>query len=918
MTRRFLSLLAAFCFVSLSTARASVFVADASGTSSAAGSAVPVVGGLDCDTWLENGPKQFATAKACLQNYGRRCRVWGATGWSRFTHATGDEVLPWSTFGIESSAGAKAMEETCYPDVTNVHASASAGFSAEISLDVPTRVRVFGLTNGGSASLNLPGGSIPQNQSFDFSVLVDPPGFTISGGGSASASSSSMMMDEDIEAVNLGFEFTEPPPRRPLVLVPGIGGTYAANLADDGPWLLSRGIGPGATQVDPLAGAYDDLLQTLRNVGYVDGKDLFVVKYDWRLPPGPSDGSFDGVIAGITAPSISDTNFTYAVDYLGLVLREATERWALDHNGEALDVVDVVAHSTGGLVTRAYLQSPAYKGAVNPTLTLPGVRNFFLVGVPNRGASKAWNALQNNWIADPAYVLVLSKILDRVYQKLPNGALVSGPQTISQTSILDPGTGQPDPIRFIHQYVPTVRSLLATYDFLDLGGGLQHVNGDPAVRNDVLLDLNAGFDLQPTADPVPFASLCDATVIYGTNVATPTTVTRRVGPRGNGLSIAAFSDFIPRAPIAGEQWFEDRMAPLNGDGTVPIDSSAGLFFGDPRVTLAGFTQGGNTSGSVSHLALMFNHDVQKLILDTLGAAYRPSDISTSLHQSDAESLWSGRSIINTAALVALLDPVDGFVRDGAGRRLGFTAATGALTEIPGSRWIGAGDGFGFALGGFTAPLEFVVAGLGEGHYAGMGALAKSGIGQVIDAGLLANGESRTTPAVLTPLGPECDNGFDDDADGSTDLDDPGCANAADDSEMRIDPRCNAGVDTDSDGIDDACDNCLDVSNWDQLDRGGLGVGNTPDGIGDACQCGDVSGDGRITVADAVIITRSLLTPPTATPARPDLCDVGGSPSPATQNCSMSDAVIIRRALLSPPTATIQPVCVPGDGSQTNF
>jgi hypothetical protein len=114
-------------------------------------------------------------------------------------------------------------------------------------------------------------------------------------------------------------------------------------------------------------------------------------------------------------------------------------------------------------------------------------------------------------------------------------------------------------------------------------------------------------------------------------------------------------------------------------------------------------------------------------------------------------------------------------------------------------------------------------------------------------------------------------------------------------------RC--GLDTDVDGKKNCADNCPTVANADQLDRGGVGSGSPADGVGDACQCGDVSGDGRVTVNDSVLVTRSLLTPPTATLAKPGLCDVGGS-----AGCTVSDAVVIRRALLTPPTATIAPKC----------
>jgi hypothetical protein len=124
----------------------------------------------------------------------------------------------------------------------------------------------------------------------------------------------------------------------------------------------------------------------------------------------------------------------------------------------------------------------------------------------------------------------------------------------------------------------------------------------------------------------------------------------------------------------------------------------------------------------------------------------------------------------------------------------------------------------------------------------------------------------------------------------------------------------SGEDGDGDGVSDAADNCPLVGNPGQEDRGGVGVGSPADGIGDACQCGDVTGDGRVTPSDAAVVQRSLLVPPTATLTRPELCDVGaGSPNPATLDCSISDAVVIRRALLSPPTASIGQTCPAADG-----
>lgn len=119
----------------------------------------------------------------------------------------------------------------------------------------------------------------------------------------------------------------------------------------------------------------------------------------------------------------------------------------------------------------------------------------------------------------------------------------------------------------------------------------------------------------------------------------------------------------------------------------------------------------------------------------------------------------------------------------------------------------------------------------------------------------------------------------------------------------IDPAL--APDGDGDGVPDGDDVCPWAADPGQADRGGVGASAGADGVGDACQCGDVSGDGRVTLGDAIAITRAKLVPPTASLVQPALCDVNGDGA-----CSLVDAVVLRRALLVPATAAIVQGCDP--------
>ncbi|MEA3337292.1 MAG: hypothetical protein U9R25_15445, partial [Chloroflexota bacterium] len=531
------------------------------------------------------------------------------------------------------------------------------------------------------------------------------------------------------------------PSHRPVMVVPGIFGSYYFSDATHEQWNLHRGIHPDLLVIDPLTHAYDDLVQTLKNVGYEEGKDLFVVAYDWRLTPGPVDGVYDGQIGGLSGQSITDGVYQYGVDYLGYYLRKATEAWDEEHPDEPLESVDIISHSTGGLVARSYIQSAAYGddfvASGNKTLTLPTVENLIMVAVPNRGASQPWQAMQNNFIIDNASKYIMAKMINASYQKVLAGETITGfPEDITLDSISP--YGAPLRTEFISQYVPTFRSLLATYDFMyDIHGELGHVNDLADVRNDLVLDLNNGLDVTyqpPPSDPSPFASLVTKTsVFYADSVSTEYRVHHREDAASN--VVFRFDDYFESDVPEGLIWYQG-VTDIVGDGTVPGESSMGQFVNDNRIQRYRVTSGNNT-----HTGLMSHVYAQLEILEILDADWENADISTDLAgTSYLSALWN-----------AYIDPVDMVIIDGSGRRFGYTTATGALTEIPNSVWFGGDQGIGWIFGTVTPPLRVELTGHGEAYYVQVSGAQPDMRGGYEASGFLDVGEQISAPVEVEVL-----------------------------------------------------------------------------------------------------------------------------------------------------------------------
>lgn len=518
----------------------------------------------------------------------------------------------------------------------------------------------------------------------------------------------------------------------PLLFVPGIAGTFAG--ADYNHWLMNRGEHPSNLRIDPLAHVYDDIVATLENAGYCSDRnvlagqctkqDLYIANYDWRVLPAPIDPRnltaeplFDGKIS-LLGRSPNHPPFEYGVDYFIYWLKQAKSQWEQDHPGVPFTRVDVIAHSTGGLVTRSYIQSDIYKQS-----GLPEIGDFFMVGVPNQGAAKAWNPLQNDFSIDNAFKF-LSKVIKDAYQK-QLGLTFIDPETHDAVSLPALPIHGPDrvilkennPLIFIEQYIPTIRALLATYDFFindhDAANPGKQINDDPAQRNNLLLDLNGGplaSDFgQLFADKSKVGQVFN---IYGTGLTTPMFVERRLGPAASTSGVFPFESggFVSDIPDPNETWFALLVQPQAGDGTVGLVSSADPFINSELIESLRFVSDRvptKATGGVGHTELLSNVDVQLAILERLKRPLPRNRIVSDR----ARHGWSD------LVTVMINDPVEGVLVDGDSRRLGYTSATGPLQEIPGSVYVGGLDGIGAVFGDLTVPLILHLTGVGGTYYA---------------------------------------------------------------------------------------------------------------------------------------------------------------------------------------------------------
>lgn len=127
----------------------------------------------------------------------------------------------------------------------------------------------------------------------------------------------------------------------PIVLIPGLFGSLGEDILP----------GTGDFSFGMAEYIYRPIIDNLEEIGYIEGKDLFIAFYDWRK------------------------GCEYNVEKYLIPKIEEVKRKCM------MDKIDIIGHSLGGLVARTYIQGHLYNN---------DVRNLIMMGTPNAGAANAY------------------------------------------------------------------------------------------------------------------------------------------------------------------------------------------------------------------------------------------------------------------------------------------------------------------------------------------------------------------------------------------------------------------------------------------------------------------------------------------------------------------------------------------------
>ncbi len=266
------------------------------------------------------------------------------------------------------------------------------------------------------------------------------------------------------------------------ILIPGLGASWDIGA-------ILTGNQGGNWVIPSFVTQYDGLINSFVNAGYTKDTDLFIFAYDWRKP------------LSVLADRLK--NF-------------------IDTNIPPGEKVNIVGHSMGGLVARAYAQTNG-TSKVNKIVT---------IGTPNMGVTKAYGVWEGATVWDDAWWTKIAIELTTHF-----GAMS-------------------DEIQTIRTLVPSIKDLLPTYNYLKFNNVLLPWSS-LTQKNDYLNTLNQNIS--------SINSL--TTAIYSNNVPTDKII-GVVSPSTEDLALNKWVDGKPDG---------NSFEQTNGDGTVIEESARGLF-----------------------------------------------------------------------------------------------------------------------------------------------------------------------------------------------------------------------------------------------------------------------------------------------------------------------------------------------------
>jgi hypothetical protein len=329
-------------------------------------------------------------------------------------------------------------------------------------------------------------------------------------------------------------------------------------------------MSPDKLVLEPLTNSYTDLVQSLINVGYTLGVDLFVANWDWRLPVAKQDTTRDGQLTRRRHEHHRLDLRDRDLDYLGYWLDQARTAWTALGNA-ALPAVDLITQQyTGGLVARSYIQSVAYwrdlRNEDPPTDQQPHPSR--------RPESGSYQHLQfsRKRLSQKASARVLARVINAAYEKVLAVSTVQNPDGTTITKAMLDSQGSNAMEFFVGKYIQSLEDLVGTYAFLDSDGDGDFEVADTANsghENKLLLDLNAG------ADSNAFIDGCSARRTSFTVTRWIRTTESRSRPRpqfslGLDQRDSAFDKYFGFLPAAGQQWYAESESNSSGnrsDGT---------------------------------------------------------------------------------------------------------------------------------------------------------------------------------------------------------------------------------------------------------------------------------------------------------------------------------------------------------------